>query len=181
MEARDFDPSRPELEVITTDPEFTDLGNAERLIERHGHELRYVPQWGWLVWDGTRWKRDEHDEVMEFAKETVRNLRREAAETNDGKRGRALWDHANRSEARYRLEAMVKLAQSDRSIQARIEDFDRDPWLFNCQNGTLDLRTGELRPHNPADHLSKIAKASYDPNAASDVFQNFLAGITCGV
>ena len=45
-------------------------------------------------------------------------------------------------------------------------DFDRDGWLLNCLNGTLDLRSGELRPHDPADLISKLAPVAYDPDGA---------------
>src|SRR5439155_15584003 len=39
---------------------LTDAGNAIRLVETHGADLRYVPAWGtWLIWGGTRWRRDD--------------------------------------------------------------------------------------------------------------------------
>jgi putative DNA primase/helicase len=42
---------------------------------------------------------------------------------------------------------------------------DRDPFLLNVFNGTLDLRTGKLRPHRREDLLTKLAPAEFKPNA----------------
>ena len=62
---------------------YTDLGNANRLVARHGVSLKYIPEMGWLVWSGKHWKVDSTGEVMEFAKETIRSLYREAADIED--------------------------------------------------------------------------------------------------
>lgn len=59
--------------------ELTDMGNAERLVDAHGADLRWSSARGWLVWDGTRWVRDETLEVVWRAKETVRSVLIEAA------------------------------------------------------------------------------------------------------
>lgn len=65
--------------------------------------------------------------------------------------------------ARHVRENILKDASSVAPI--KMSDFDKDPMLFNCENGTLDLRTGTLRPHNPDDLITKIADVTYDPNA----------------
>ncbi len=54
------------------------------------------------------------------------------------------------------------------------DDLDADPFLLNCTNGTLDLRTGERRPHDPADLITKVTAGAYDPAASGRVFQEFL-------
>ncbi len=52
---------------------LTDLGNAERLVARHSHDLRYVHPWGkWLAWAGRRWAVDASGQVERLAVETVR-------------------------------------------------------------------------------------------------------------
>ena len=55
-----------------------------------------------------------------------------------------------------------------------VADIDADPWLFNCANGTFDLRTLELRDHDPADRITKIANAAYRPGAAGTLWERFL-------
>ena len=67
----------------------------------------------------------------------------------------ALFRHALRSESKPRLEAAIALAaQADTSIIVTADQLDADPMLLNTQNGTVDLRAGTLRPHDPADRPS---------------------------
>src|SRR5690606_16151060 len=52
--------------------------------------------------------------------------------------------------------------------------FDFHPHLLNCVNGTMNLKTGEWSPHNPADRLSRIAGAQWEPEASQDRWNQFL-------
>ena len=56
------------------------------------------------------------------------------------------------------------------------DQLDADPWLLNCPNGTLELRTGHLRPHRPEDFLTKLTAAPYHPSARSQTWDRFLEG-----
>lgn len=58
--------------------------------------------------------------------------------------------------------------------------FDRQPYLFNVKNGTLNLETGELQQHNPKDYLSKCADVVYNPTAKEERFNVFINEITEG-
>lgn len=81
---------------------------------------------------------------------------------------------ALKTQSRPRLEAMIALAQSERGIVTRHTVFDLDPFLFNTQNGTLDLRTGTLRAHAPNDLITKLAGTRYDPAATCPQWIAFL-------
>jgi putative DNA primase/helicase len=152
---------------------LTDLGNAERLVHRHGHDLRYCWTWGkWLVWDGKRWKKDDSGEVFRFAKETVASIYGEAEAAPDQERRKALAGHAMRSEAGARIKEMVDLARSD--VPVLPEDLDASPDLLNTLNGTVDLRTGELREHCREDLTTKIAPVEFDPDAEAPTWAAFL-------
>lgn len=154
---------------------LTDLGNAERLTARHGEDLRHVPAWGrWLVYDGIRWRVDDTGEVERRAKEAVRSIYGEAEDAPDQAARKELARHAMRSEARGRIEAMIALAQSEEGIPARVEDLDADPWIINAQNGAVDLRTGDLRPHRREDLVTKLAPVEYDPDAEAPTWEAFL-------
>ena len=72
------------------------------------------------------------------------------------------------------------LAQSELAVVARPDSFDRDPLLFCCDNGTVDLRTGELRPHQRGDLITKISPVAYDPAATCETWDKFLATTTQG-
>jgi len=152
---------------------LTDLGNAERFIQQHGDDVRYCYPWGkWLVWTGTRWERDEAGKVHKRAKETVRSIYGEAAAAEDEDRRKALAKHATSSEAEGKIRAMVELAKSE--VPVSPEELDAHPWLLNAPNGTVDLRTGELREHRREDMLTKMVGTEYRADAAAPVWETFL-------
>ncbi len=153
---------------------LTDLGNANRLLNSHGGDLRYCPSLGWHVWDGTRWKRDELGQVFERAKRTAVALYTEAAVEDDDDKRKAIVRWARQSESKTHIVAMVTLAQTDPRVAVPADVFDADPWLLNVANGTVDLRTGKLRDHDPTDRITKLAPAHYDPEATSQLWDDFL-------
>lgn len=153
----------------------TDLGNAERLVSRHGAGLRYCHPWRrWLAWDGRRWAIDDTGEIRRRAKDTTRAIYAEASQLADenARKSRAKW--AMGSENRARLDAMIYLAQAETGIPVIPDELDADPSLLTVNNGTLDLRTGMLRPHDPADFITKLAPVDYDPEAEAPIWTAFL-------
>jgi putative DNA primase/helicase len=151
----------------------TDLGNAARLVHRHGRNLRYCWLWRkWLVWDGKRWVKDDTGEVFRLAKETVASIYQEASAAPDDETRKALGKHATRSEAGARIKEMVDLARSD--VPVMPDELDASPELLNTESGTIDLRTGELREHRREDLLTKIAPTNYRPDASARTWEAFL-------
>jgi D5 N terminal like/Bifunctional DNA primase/polymerase, N-terminal len=156
-------------------PHHTDLGNARRLVAGYGKNLRFCHESGkWLVWNGEIWATDNSGIVDRFAKATVRSIYHEAGgAANDGDRG-SLAKHALKSEAETRLRSMVNLAKTEPDIPVSISQLDADPWLLNCRNGTLDLRTGKLLPHDPGNLCTKTIPVAYDPYAKCPTWILFL-------
>lgn len=153
----------------------TDVGNAERLARRHGNDLRWCEAWGsWLVWSGRQWERDDTGETVRRAVDTVRQIGVEAARCDDEGRRKALWHHALKSESARSIGSMVTLARAQSGLAARPDDLDASPWLLNCRNGIVDLRTGELMPHDRDAMCTKLAPVDYDPAARSDAWDAFL-------
>ncbi len=171
--------AEPEV-ADSADLHLTDMGNAERFALRHGSEVGYTKGHGWLTWDGHRWRKDDIGEIQRRGKATVRAIYLEAAEADSETRRTQLGDLAKKTEAINRVKAMIELAQSEPGIALRSSDLDKSPWLFNCANGTINLRTGELRQHDPADHITKISPVRYDPDARSDLWDGFLRETTGG-
>lgn len=154
----------------------TDLGNARRLVAQHGADLRYCHPWkGWRVFDGRRWAPDSTGEVMRLAKATALRIYEEAKACKDEKQKLALAQHAARTEGERKLVAMMSLAQSEPGVPVVPGQLDTDPWLLNVLNGTLDLRTGELRPHRREDLLTKLAPVAYNPETSCPTREAFLA------
>lgn len=165
----------------TVDPEhLTDMGNARRLVAVAGNELRYVPQWGWLAWDGRRWARDASGAAMRLARDAVEAIYIEAGSCEDEKARKAIESWARASEGLARLKAMLELGQSELELVANAADFDRDPLLLNCLNGIIDLRTGALLDHDRAHMISKLAPVVYDPDATHPVWTRYLDMATQG-
>lgn len=82
-----------------------------------------------------------------------------------------------KSEDRRHVEAAVALARSRPEVAIGPESLDKDPWLLNVENGTLDLRTGELRAARREDLITKWCPTDYDPLAKAPTFEAFLARI----
>ena len=173
----------PKLEkkVAPDDIRQTDLGNARRMALHHGADLLHVQSWGkWYVWSGKHWQEDETNEVRRLARATVRSIYDEAAGITDDetRKGIAKWGIS--SESRFRLEAMVALAKDDEQIASHFNELDQSPWLLNVGNGTIDLRTGKLRPHDRADKLTKMVPIAYDPVAQAPLWMTFLRRVLAG-
>jgi len=176
------EPWRPPAPAQTTDAfNLTDMGNGERLVEYYGHVLRYCyERKHWLIWNGKVWEWDTGAKITVMAKLAVRNIYHEAGNEPDEKKHKELADHAKRSESDHRLNAMINLAQSEPGIPVRVTELDTDSWLFNCLNGTIDLRTGQLLPHRKDDLITVIVPTEYQPDAQCPRWLSFLDQVTGG-
>ncbi|MBI2839227.1 MAG: hypothetical protein HYX75_12995 [Acidobacteria bacterium] len=157
----------------------TDEGAALRLVEHHGGDIRYCHPWGaWMVWDGKRWRPDDTGEVGRRAAETAKVILREAVEVQDEEPRKARVKWALGLESAQRQQAMIQLAR--KCVPVTPDQFDRDPWLFNALNGTLNLRTGELRAQKREDLITRIARVEFDPKATAPTWDVFLDRIFGG-
>lgn len=155
---------------------LTDMGNAERLIDQYAQDLRRVGAINaWYVWNGKRWVEDKNSLVYHLTKEVVRSIQVEATKEKDPARNRKLLQHALASESKPAVAAATWLAQSDPAITAELDAFDAHPMLLNCANGTLDLFTGELRPHSRGDMLTSICPTPFEPEAVCPRWEKTLA------
>jgi putative DNA primase/helicase len=154
---------------------WTELGYARRLTRVYGSHLRYVPAWNqWLIWDGRRWAADVTGQAHRWMKAIARRLTTDAISHTDEARRKALTSLARRAESAAGVRGALGLAGTEKGIVAVPGDLDADPFLLNCANGTLDLRTMELRKWDPADLITKITGAACDPAAEGPAFTGFL-------
>lgn len=185
LDGADVDSAGPAAPTSTTssDPKatpakrlpLTDLGNAERMVRLFGENIRYVGAWKkWLIWGGQRWQVDETEQIVRYAQLTARAIYKEASSEEDPDKRRALAVHATKSEATPRVKAMISQACALPGVAIRVADLDKDNWLLNCPNGTLDLRAGVLRPHRREDMITKITSVPYDPGAKAPLWEQFL-------
>jgi putative DNA primase/helicase len=165
----EFEYDGPDGKADETDPRpngkatDTELATARRLAATFGDRIRYVVPWRkWLIWDGQRWKDDDTGQISRYAKKIADGI--------PTKKGPRFHTAAG-------IAAMINLAGTEPGIALAPETLDTDPYLVNCLNGTLDLRTLQLRPHDPADLITKLAGAAYHPDAVAPRFVEFLERI----
>lgn len=146
----------------------SDMARGMLLLPEFIGRVRWVQEWkesGWLIWNGRHWERNAAA-VERLAKKV---LPREIA---------VRWGNydaaADASKKANVINAMWWIRDHER-ILTKPEDLDALPWLLNLDNGTLDLRTMELRGHDPADMLTKISPTAYDPSADCPMFRATLA------
>ncbi len=192
------------------DPETlnTDVGNGRRFVEDHGDLVRFVPGWGFMAWDGKRWKRDEAGQAQELAKKTVARMYSEAADKMTALAGelRAIagdetailsggdeeddeqadrlkgmlraakkhLDWAIKSEDAKRIGAMLAMARTDVKIVATVDQFDADPFAFNVENGTIDLKTATLREHRQEDYITRLSPVAFSKDATCPNWEKFV-------
>lgn len=170
---------------------LTDGGNAAVLARIGSGRILYCPGFGWLAWDGSRWTTGERAELMvqEVQKEVIVERKRRAITSlnrhmlsdhtapdyaeKTRKKQRAVSRILSMDQAKH-YDGARKLAASISTILRNREDFDCHPALLNFRNGTLDLKTGELRPHDPVDMLTKRIPHDYRPDAQRTEYEAFL-------
>lgn len=173
---------------------LTDTGNALRLVYLALGEIRYCYRWGkWLAWNGQRWEEDEEGEPQRWAEKAARSFAEDAADILRGARegsneeqkyasqkAETLLKWGRTSLSAGKVSSALELAKAQKGVPIRYTEMDCNPWLFGCANGTIDLRTGELRPHRKEDLLTKVSPVAYDPKAKCPTWLAFLDTIQAG-
>ncbi len=150
-----------------------DVGAGYLLADYLKSFARYVPEKkGWRVYDGLCWRTDTGGKTIEAAaKDMSRALAAYASTLDDKDMAEYLswagrWSKAtNRKTYIYEATSVWPVSESC---------FDRDPWLLNLNNGTLNLKTMELRDHDPDDLITQLAPVDYDPAATCPRWDSFV-------
>ncbi len=164
-------------EIIDEVPSFhlTELGNAERIVYYHGKNIRYCNEMEWLIWTGKRWAEDSKRKIEAITAQTLRGLYAEAKAEKDKYRAKLLNDWAKKCEKRaIRINSILDARPM---VSVRKRDFDTHKYLFNCDNGVIDLKTGELLPHDRDLLLTKISPIQYMKDAKCPNWISFLESI----
>jgi len=156
------------------DYQLTDLGNAHRFVAVHGDRFRYCrEERRWLEWRDGRWRRDLTGAAERAAAEVVETLWAQVLRLPFEKRKEpARW--ALHSQSAAALRNILTVASTDGELAVRLDQLDTDPYLLACGNGTLDLRTGELRDPDPVDMITLGTDADYKPDAPRERWLRFL-------
>jgi putative DNA primase/helicase len=160
---------------------FTDLGNSKRFTAEYGQDLKYCHALKtWFVWDGCKWTTNERGEVKRLAMATVVGMLSSASIESDYEKRKEMVAWQRQSESESRLKSLIALSESEIHISIGLNEFDCDPYLFNCANGTIELNSGHFREHRRTDLITKISPVSFDPNAQCPTWLGFLDTLSGG-
>jgi len=179
-----------------------DRGFLDRLWALYEGEFVYVKAWkSWGVWDGSRWDFNRGELLLQDAIVTTaqRALQQELpllkrirmvwdaeakvwAEEFDGqaageKRAKAFTLLCTTYGNQRKVMDVRKLAECDSRFVRWVADFDSNPWLLNCLNGTLDLRSGDLLEPNREDYITRLAPTAWRADASCPKFDKFMQQI----
>ena len=130
----------------------------------------------WYVFDGKVWQPDENAlAVAELAKRLADRLYTFALQIKDEDTRNRYIKRVQKLQMRKNRRTMIEDAKSVYPVPHSI--FDRNTDLFNCQNGTLNLTTGEFKEHDPADFLTLMSGITYDPDATCDRWISFISEV----
>lgn len=161
------------------DPRYTisDMGNSNLFADFTRGCLRYAAQRKcWYHYNGARWQEDTGALMAaSLAKKLVVLLDKLSRELESSEQQKNAW---KRIAQLYKLRAREEMVRDARTVNPiSMDQFDADPWLFNCLNGTLDLRRRVLKPHSADDLLTHLAPVHYDPAARCPRFESFVLQI----
>lgn len=174
--------------------DFTDVGNAERIYITSEGRMRWLEEAGvWYVYTNesgphqARWVEDKHNTyVMSEAKHCIRKteslleglLSAYPDEFDDDLIQEELIKPIRAGLKAFsndtKMHAAIRQVRDMPGIRVKMDDFNKDKWLLGALNGTIDLRTGELRESRMEDMLTAQAPTIYNPDAECPIFERSL-------
>lgn len=163
---------------------LTSLGNAHRLREFFGGLIRYSPEIGhFFLWTETGWTEDLLNEVRTAAHAVTERIIEAgqdlivAAEGDNAteEAGKRLASWGTRSQNTGAINGMIVEAQALAGVAVSVGDLDRHHHLLACRNGVVNLRTGELGPHDPDLLLTRLVDLDYDPDAKCPLWERSIS------
>lgn len=153
-----------------------DYGHAVVLAEYFNKKVRWATHMGkWFIWNGQVWRECPEERVIKMASDTLRqHYIGLLASVNDKETIKWLTNRIHDTTIHARVSGALSFLKGWEGIMTLQHEWDRDPWLLNLLNGTLDLRTGKLIPHDPDNLITKLATVSYDPEVKGEKWEQHI-------
>ncbi len=162
----------PELEEVLLQRSRDHEGHAQCCYALYKDRLAFVPEWGWLYYNGKCWELDGADHKAQGLVVRTLKMRRHLGVEKEV-------ENLVKATAASNGNVQNTKALLERLVLASTGSFDNDPDLLNCNNGVVDLRTGELVPHDSLKYrFTYCLPIDYRPDANSDEWQIFLGQVT---
>lgn len=198
----------PSIEDLTeASPRCTDSANADAIVREHGAGYRYVVEWEtWIAWNGKRWDmsaeakgrvenaaaltarleyfrtkgvlNDLQEQLKPLLLQPLKDADRIEELESEIKRQVKILRWHEQSQNASRIEAAVRILRT--RLVVRMAELDANPWLFNVSNGTVDLRTANLKDHDPADLMTHISEIEWSDGAACKAWDAFVLSVMGG-
>ena len=159
---------------------WTDIGAGMLFADFYQEKLRYVPERkSWFYYENGIWTHDIGGlKAMKLCMALANLLHMYALKIEDEHKRKIYMDYSKKWQSHNYRVNILKDAQVYHPIS--ISEFDSDPYIFNCKNGTLDVRKRTCQEHKSSDKLTKISNVVFDSNAHSDRWDNFILEIMSG-
>lgn len=150
-------------------------GHAECILRWFPGQFRHNLSHGWLVWTNTHWSETEAGSYVTRATLATLNKRRElAGKAEASELYRRSWANYNT------VRGVMGLLADKKQVTTPIAEFNSLDHLLNCANGVVNLKTGEVTPHDPQQLFTYCLATAYDPNADQGPWLEFLNQVTEG-
>jgi len=174
-ETADWEPGATEANDLELLP-VRDLAHAEALAELWQNRYRWAVHRGcWMTWTGQRWEPVTEQQAAATAARDLRvRYAAQLSEARDRETVARLTELVMETCTYTRIQGALNFLKGFPGFHTKAEQWDADPWLLNVANGVIDLRTGELRPHDSADLCTKLAPVNYDPEAKGQSWEEHI-------
>lgn len=174
--------------------DLSEIAEGQLFAENTSGVLLWNPSLDWLVWDGCRFAPDNSKarllaqnftgkqhraaqvDVQQAAGAAAQDLENAELATR-AKKAKALLTFVNRCRSTNGLNHLMTEAAPH--LACKLDDLDADPFALNTPAGIVDLRTGELRPSDPAALCTKVTAVGPCDDGA-ELWRGFLDTICCG-
>jgi len=153
---------------------FNDDWNARLFVKQYGQYIKNCDNLGgWYIWNGNVWELDQTYKIIRLSRETVNSFY-DLLDGFDEDTQTLFQKHIRQSGNEAKLNAMTNVARSYENVSGKSSQFDSEPYLLNCQNGVVNLKTGELIPHSSSMFITKLCATYYDPSAQCPNWLEFI-------
>ncbi len=169
-------------DVVTNNYDLTDTGNAQRLRDRYKNNIKYsYNRKKWLYWTGKVWSYDNSGQIKKLADDVINQLKIEAFMSSDEEEQEKRLKFANKTASSSAKNAMVKETEHLDDIPIQPDELDSYTDYINTQNGVVNLRNGDLLPHESVFLQTKIAYSEYEKQGEQpEMWLKFLNDVTNG-
>ena len=174
---------------------LTDVGNGRVLARTMMGRILYCREWNrWLAWNGEKWLEDGQLIVELAAKNAIREryektissalkallIQDPARRKDKEEKIKKVLGWCKKSEEAKHVFASIDMAKSEPGMNASFRELNRHPWLLNCANGVLDLKSGELLPHDADLRMTQQCPTEYHEKAVCPRWEQFLQEVFDG-